>query len=191
MTKHLARTVLCTGVLALALWGASLCGQLHAGFAGARRPVLPERRQRRLRRLALRADARLHAGGEPARRHGRDHGDSDAGSLELQPRPARVRDLAAARQRPAASFTRDGEQELGDHAERRGSDRARRSPSRSTTPARRRRHRPGRVDRGLGADGRRRVRRQRAAGLARRGTRSTTTRATRRPTTSASPCPRG
>ena len=40
---------------------------------------------------------------------------------------------------------------------------------------------------GLGADRRRRVRRQRAAGLARPGTRATTTRATRRPSTSASP----
>ena len=51
--------------------------------------------------------------------------------------------------------------------------------------------RPRRVARGLGPDRRRRVRRQRAAGLARAGTRRTTTRRTRRRSTSRSPCPEG
>ena len=49
-----------------------------------------------------------------------------------------------------------------------------------------RRDRPRRLDRGLDPDRRRRVRRQRAAGHAGAGSRSTTTRATRRPTTSRS-----
>ena len=53
-----------------------------------RATVLPDRRQRRVRRLALRVDGRLRAVDETARGHRRDHGARDAGIVALRPRSA-------------------------------------------------------------------------------------------------------
>ena len=141
-------------------------GWLLARLARARRPVLPARGERRLRRQALLPEDRLGPGDEPDALDRRHHGEGDAGSLALRPRPARILDPAPHRERRAGLVpaSRPGAR---DHA-------APRAARRPLLHGRRRlrgravdRRRPRRGARGLGADRGRRVRRRRAAGLAR------------------------
>ena len=144
------------------------CGgrRVHAGLVRPRRPVLPERRKRRLRRRQLRPGARVRPRHRRARRQGRRHGEGDAGSVPVQSRPARLPDLEADRERRRRVV----------HARRPGArDHAGgRDPERLDVPRRGRLprrpggdHRSRPVDRGLDSHRRRRLRRQRAAGVAR------------------------
>ncbi len=72
--------------------GAGRIGAVHPGVRRPRRPVLPARRERRLRRQALHARPRLRAEpGQPPRRRGDDRRPRHAGPELVQPRPARLR----------------------------------------------------------------------------------------------------
>ena len=110
-------------------------GGIQSRLGRAGRPVLPARRQRRLRRRALLAGllgydpaTRQFDGTATITRHG------DAEPVPLRPRSARVRHRSADRQRPAASFS-PGRPGVGDHAAQRDCRSARSSPSWSATPA--------------------------------------------------------
>ena len=89
------------------------------GSPGLGDPFFPIRRKRRLRRLALFADARLRAVVQPALGHGRDHRDGDAEPRQLRPRPARLLDLAPARQRSGGVVHAKRRARARDHAGRR------------------------------------------------------------------------
>ena len=188
-----ARAALTTIVLALA---AALPAPRAAGASDrrARRSLLPARRQRRLRRRALRARRSTTT---PAT----DELDGDRGD----PRRARRRRSRASISTCAASTSRrllvDGRprvvhrragQELHRHAAPGAARRARRSPCSSRYAGMPRGdHRPRRLDRGLGARPTTAPSSSASRRARRAGTRPTTTRATRRRSTSPSPCPPG
>ena len=110
---------------------------------------------------------------------------------QLRPRPARLRDLAPARERPAGAVHARRQQELVITPRDRAPIGLDVHGRRSTTPARRRSS-PIRTGRSRAGSRPTTARSSSASRRGRRpGTRSTTTRATRRRTTSASPCPRG
>ena len=171
-----SRFGLCLVALALAVGtvrGDRVGQPLHTGLRRPRGPVLPARGERGLRRPEVHAEAGLRPGDRPPRRHGDDRRRGDAGPQELQPRPARVPDGHEHQDRDEAGLQDGGGRVV---ALRAGADRL---PAREAARAdavlrrgrvrghRRADHRPGRLDRGLRPDGRRRLRRQRAAGLAR------------------------
>ena len=137
----------------------------HVRITGARRPVLPSRRQRRLRRRPLRAHARLHPDGQPPRGKRADRRDRHAGARPLRSRPARLRDLAPGGQRQAGDLLPRWPG-AADHAARPARRRQRVHRPRRLCGNAVRGDGPRRLDRGLGPDPRRCRRRQRAAGHA-------------------------
>ena len=109
-------------------------------------------------------DLNYIAGHEPPRRDHDDQGHRDPGPERVRPRLPRAPDHRAHRRRLPACVraSRSGARghAVGGHPHRGGVHGRGRLPRHTAVD-----HRPGRLDRGLGAHGRRRVRRRRAAGL--------------------------
>ena len=159
----------------------------HAGSAGHRRPVLPARRQRRLRRPALPARRGLRPADRRPDRHGDHHGAGDPEPVQLQPRLRRARRCARSRS------TGGGPSGAGTSGEltvvpRRGLVEGRTVHDRG--PVRRGPGDPRGLRRGSSTPTT-----ARSSSVSRTwpppGSRSTTTRSTRPPSRSRSPCPTG
>ncbi len=139
------------------------------GAPGAGDPYFPTPGQRRLRRAQLSAADRVHAVRRAAGGHGTHRRGGDEGPLALRPRPAaQSAGQCGDRQRRRGDVGATGEHRAGtrDHpgrGDRRRCVLRRRCHLRGHGKAR---HRPGRLARRLHPDRRRRIRRQRAAGLA-------------------------
>ena len=147
--------------------GAGRCRGLDGRSALVGRAVLPADGQRRVRRPALRPRAGLRPGHAGARRQGEGHADPDAGPGPVQPGPARlVRRLARGHRQPAGRVLPGGRAGARDHAAAEAARRPHLHGRGRLSRRARDRRRPRRQLRGLGQEPRRRVRRQRAAGLA-------------------------
>ncbi len=147
--------------------GAGRCREVDGRSALVGRAVLPADGQRRVRRPALRPRAGLRPGHAGARRQGEGHADPDAGPGPVQPRPARlVRRLARGHRQPAGRVLPGGRAGARDHAAAEAARRPHLHGRGRLSRRARDRRRPRRQLRGLGQEPRRRVRRQRAAGLA-------------------------
>ena len=104
--------------------GRSQCDRLHTRRRRGGRPVLPARRQRRLRHRALSPRPAVRPGDGHRRRHGHDRGSRDSEPVAVQPRPRGIGRALGAGGRPRCGLE-PRRRRADDHAER-GHPRAKR-----------------------------------------------------------------